>query len=157
LGLGDPRGSCARSNAVSLSFVGRLGQTLVAPRAARSRIAREGGGCRDALILIALGAVTLRFPQLAEAVLGLSQPSRGTILRVVGVFSNEARDALMIIPATVGIVLLGGRRRDPNLDLEIGAACFAPFFVGRAVERVAFAAAGHPLPAWGSSIAGTLL
>jgi len=142
---------------VSLSFVGRLGQILVAPRAAMARIEREGGGFRDALILIALGAVTLRFPQVAEAVLGLTQPSRGTILRVVGVFSNEARDALMIIPATVGIVLFGGRRRDPNLDLEIGAACFAPFFVARALERVAFAIAGHPLPAWGSSIGGTLL
>ena len=142
---------------MSLSFVGRLGQILVAPRAAMARIEREGGGFRDALILIVLGTVTLRFPQLAEAVLGLSQPSRGTILRLVGVFSNEARDALMIIPATVGIVLLGGRRRDPNLDLEIGAACFAPFFAARAVERVAFAVAGHPLPAWGSSIGGTLL
>ena len=142
---------------MSLSFVGRLGQILVAPRAAMARIERQAGGFRDALILIALGAVTLRFPQLAEAVLGLSQPSRGTILRVVGVFSNEARDALMIVPATVGIVLLGGRRRDPNLDLEIGAACFAPFFVARALERVAFAVAGHPFPAWGSSTAGTLL
>ena len=142
---------------MSLSFVGRLGQILVAPRAAMARIEREGGGFRDALILIALGAVTLRFPQVAEAVLGLTQPSRGTILRVVGVFSNEARDALMIIPATVGIVLFGGRRRDPNLDLEIGAACFAPFFVARALERVAFAIAGYLLPAWGSSIGGTLL
>jgi thiol-disulfide isomerase/thioredoxin len=142
---------------VSLSFVGRLGQILVAPRAAMARIERAGGGFRDALILVALGAVTLRFPQLAEAVLGLTQPSRGSILQVFGVFANEARDALMILPATVGIVLVGGRRRDPNLDLEIGAACFAPFFVARALERVAFAVAGHPLPAWGSSIGGTLL
>jgi thiol-disulfide isomerase/thioredoxin len=141
---------------VSLSFVGRFGQILIAPRAAMERIEREGGGFRDAVILIALGTITLRFPQLAEALLGLTQPSRGTILRVVGVFSNEAREALMIIPATLGIVLLGGRRRDPNLDLEIGSACFAPFFTARAVERVGFAIAGHPLPS-GSSIASNVL
>jgi len=139
-----------------LSFVGRFGQILVAPRAAMERIEREGGGFRDAVILIALGTVTLRFPQLAEALLGLTQPSRGTLLRVVGVFSNEARDALMIIPATLGIVLLGGRRRDPNLDLEIGSACFAPFFTARAVERVGFAIAGHPVPS-GSSIGSNIV
>jgi len=137
---------------VSLSFAGRLGQILVAPRAALQRIDREGGGFRDALILVAIGTVALRFPQLAEAVLGLSQPSQGTILRVVGVFSNEARDAaLAIIPATLGITILGGRRRDANLDLEIGSACFVPFFVVRALERLAFAVAGHPARA-GSSI-----
>jgi thiol-disulfide isomerase/thioredoxin len=141
---------------VSLSFVGRFGQILIAPRAAMERIEREGGGFRDAVILIALGTITLRFPQLAEALLGLTQPSRGTILRVVGVFSNEAREALMIIPATLGIVLLGGRRRDPNLDLEIGSACFAPFFTARAVERVGFAIAGHPLPS-GSSIGSNVV
>lgn len=141
---------------MSLSFVGRFGQILVAPRAAMERIEREGGGFRDAVILIALGTVTLRFPQLAEALLGLTQPSRGTLLRVVGVFSNEAREALMIIPATLGIVLLGGRRRDPNLDLEIGSACFAPFFTARAVERVGFAIAGHPVPS-GSSIGSNIV
>ncbi len=139
-----------------MSFVGRFGQILVAPRAAMERIEREGGGFRDAVILIALGTVTLRFPQLAEALLGLTQPSRGTLLRVVGVFSNEAREALMIIPATLGIVLLGGRRRDPNLDLEIGSACFAPFFTARAVERVGFAIAGHPVPS-GSSIGSNIV
>jgi thiol-disulfide isomerase/thioredoxin len=141
---------------VSLSFVGRFGQILIAPRAAMERIEREGGGFRDAVILIVLGTITLRFPQVAEALLGLTQPSRGTILRVVGVFSNEARDALMIIPATLGIVLLGGRRRDPNLDLEIGSACFAPFFTARAVERVGFAIAGHPIPS-GSSLASNVV
>lgn len=139
-----------------MSFVGRFGQILIAPRAAMERIEREGGGFRDAVILIVLGTITLRFPQLAEALLGLTQPSRGTILRVVAVFSNEAREALMIIPATVGIVLLGGRRRDPNLDLEIGSACFAPFFTARAVERVGFAIAGHPLPS-GSSIGSNVV
>ena len=99
-----------------------------------------------------LGTICLRFPQLAEALLGLMQPSQGTLLRVVGVFSNEARDAaIVIIPATLAITVLAGRRRDANLDLELGAACFIPFFVARAIERVAFALIAHPGRAGSSS------
>jgi cytochrome c biogenesis protein CcmG/thiol:disulfide interchange protein DsbE len=116
---------------------GRFGQLLVAPRAALRRVEGEGGGLRDALWLVALGAVCLRFPQLAEAVLGLAHVSQGALLRVVGVFSNEARDAaLVVIPATLAITILAGRHRDATLDLELGACCFAPFFVVRGVERV---------------------
>jgi thiol-disulfide isomerase/thioredoxin len=129
---------------VLLSFAGRLGQLLVAPRAAMRRIDVEGGGFRDALILVVLGAICLRFPQLAEAVLGLSQPSEGTILRLVGVFSSEAREAAMlVIPATLALTVLAGRRRDATLDLELGSACYAPYFVARAVARVAVVASGH--------------
>lgn len=118
-------------------FPARFGQLLIAPRAALRRVEKEGGGLRDALILVALGTICLRFPQLAEAVLGLAHPSQGALLRVVAVFSNEARDAaLVIIPAALVITLLGGRRRDPTLDLELGASCFAPFFVVRGLARV---------------------
>src|SRR6187399_8843 len=86
--------------AVLAGFPGRLGQLLTAPGAALRRVDAEGGGFRDALLLVVLGAVALRFPQLAEAVLGLSQFSQGALLRVVAVFSNEARDAaLVVIPA----------------------------------------------------------
>jgi thiol-disulfide isomerase/thioredoxin len=124
----------------------RVGQLLVAPRAALRRIDAQGGGFRDALLLVVLGTICLRFPQLAEAVLGLAQPSQGTIMRVLGVFSNEVRDAaLVVIPATVALVVLAGARRDPTLDLELGAACFVPFFVVRAVARTVMAATGHSL------------
>jgi len=108
------------------------------------RIDVEGGGFRDMLVLIVLGGICLRLPQLAEAALGLSQPSQGTILRLVGVFSNESREAAMVvIPATIGLILLAGRHRDATLDLELGSACYAPFFVARAVARIAVVASGH--------------
>jgi thiol-disulfide isomerase/thioredoxin len=124
-------------------FPGRLGQILVAPGAALRRIDAQGGGFRDALLLVVLGTIALRLPQLMEALLGLSQLSQGALLRVVAVFSNEARDAaLVVIPASLLITVLAGRRRDPSLDLELGAACFAPFFVLRAVVRV-IAGGGH--------------
>jgi thiol-disulfide isomerase/thioredoxin len=123
-------------------FAGRFGELLIAPRAATRRIDVEAGGFRDAVALVVLGAVCLRFPQLAEAVLGLARPSQGALLRIVGVFSNEVRDAAMvIIPAALAITIFAGRHRDPTRDLELGAACFAPFFFVRAVERIA--AAGH--------------
>jgi cytochrome c biogenesis protein CcmG/thiol:disulfide interchange protein DsbE len=129
---------------VLLSFAGRLGQLLIAPRDGLRRIEARGGGFRDMLILVAIGTVCLRFPQLAEALLGLLQPSQGTVLRVVGVFSNEAREAAMVvIPATLIIIVLGGRRRDSTLDLELGSAVFAPFFMGRALFRIAIAASGY--------------
>ena len=127
-----------------LSFAGRVGQLLIAPRDGLRRVEARGGGFRDMLILVAVGTVCLRFPQLAEALLGLSQPSQGTVLRVIGVFSNEAREAAMVvIPASLIIILLGGKRRDPTLDLELGAAVFAPFFMGRALFRIAIAASGQ--------------
>jgi len=107
------------------------------------RIEVQGGGFRDALILVLLGGVCLRFPQLAEAALGMTQPSQGAFLRLIGVFSNEAREAAMIvIPATLALTLLAGRRRDGTLDLELGSACYAPFFVVRAVVRIGVVAAG---------------
>ena len=124
-------------------FPGRFGQILVAPAAALRRIDGAGGGFRDALVLVVLGTVALRFPQLAEALLGLTQPSQGALLRVVAVFSNEAAmRRWSCIPAALVITVLAGRRRDPSLDLDLGSACFAPFFVVRAVERV-IAGGGH--------------
>src|SRR5581483_977924 len=68
-------------------FPGRLGQLLIAPQAALRRIDAEGGGFRDAVVLIVLGAVALRFPQLAEAVLGLQNASLGALSRVLAVLS----------------------------------------------------------------------
>lgn len=127
-----------------VGFPGRLGQLLVAPGAALRRIDAGGGGFRDAVVLVVLGAIALRFPQLAEAVLGLlSSFSLGALSRVVAVFSNEARDGMMVaLPASLIITVLAGRRRDPANDLELGCACFAPFFVVRAVARV-IAGGGH--------------
>src|SRR4051794_38476289 len=118
-----PRPARAQGGWVTMlaGFPGRLGQLLVAPGAALRRIEVEGGGFRDALVLVVLGGIALRFPQLAEALLGLTNPSLGALSRVVAVFSNEARDALLVaLPASLVVTALAGRRRDPTIDLDLG-------------------------------------
>jgi thiol-disulfide isomerase/thioredoxin len=130
----------------------RIGQLLVAPGAALARIDLEGGGLRDALWLVALGAVTFRFPQLLEALLGLAVPSAGALGRVLGVLANELQAAAwVVIPAAVIVTALAGARRDASLDLELGAACYVPYFAARALARAldalsAAAGVGSRLP-----------
>jgi len=113
-------------------FAERIGELLVGPRAALTRIEAQGGGLRDALWLVALGVVTFRFPLLLEALLGLVDPSLGTLGRVLSVAAVEAQQAAwVVIPAALIVTVAAGRRRDPSRDLELGAACYAPYFVTR--------------------------
>jgi thiol-disulfide isomerase/thioredoxin len=127
---------------------GRIGQLLLAPRAALERVDREGGGLTDAIWLVALGTVTLRFPQLFEALLGLSEPSSDALLRVVSVAANEVvAAAWVVLPAAVVLTILAGTRRDSSRDLELAAACYAPYFASQAAFRVVDAVTGaHTLP-----------
>src|SRR5262249_10243017 len=133
----------------------RIGQLLVEPRVALERIDREGGGLRDALWLVVLGAITFRAPQLFEAVLAFAEPATaGGVSRLLGVFSNELLPAAsVVIPAAVLVTVAAGARRDASLDLELGAACYVPFFVVRGLGRAVNALAGHEvLPALASQI-----
>jgi thiol-disulfide isomerase/thioredoxin len=117
-------------------FAGRLGQMLTTPRAALERVDREGGGLRDAIWLVVLGAVTFRFAQLLEAVLGLGAPTIDAVIGIARVGATEIQDAAwVVLPAAVIITLLAGARRDSSRDLELGAACYTPYFLVRAVER----------------------
>ncbi|HEY2902933.1 MAG TPA: TlpA disulfide reductase family protein [Polyangia bacterium] len=127
-------------------FPVRLASLLVAPRAALGRVDAKGGGFRDAVILTLVGVVAFRFQQLAEAVLAFSQPSQGSIGHLLGVWSNELSEAAMVvIPAALLLTLLAGPRRDPAQDLELGAACYAAFFVVRGMSRAVNALAGERL------------
>jgi thiol-disulfide isomerase/thioredoxin len=132
----------------------RIGQLLVAPRAALRRIDAEGGGLDDTLWLVALGVVTFRLPQLLEALLGLGQSSSGGVMSLLSVVSNELLPAAwVVIPAAVIVTVAAGSRRDASLDLELGAACYVPFFVIRGVGRAIDALAGaRVLPALASEI-----
>ena len=122
---------------------GRLGQVLLAPRDALTRVDREGGALNDLLWLIALGAVTFRFPQLLEAFMGLSEPSTSALLRVVSVAANEiVAAAWWVLPSSVLITLLAGARRDSSRDLELGAACYTPYFAASAAFHVVEAVTG---------------
>jgi thiol-disulfide isomerase/thioredoxin len=122
---------------------GRLGQALLAPRAALERVDREGGALTDALWLVALATVTFRFPSLFEALLGLAEPTRDAFLRVVSVAANEmVAAAWVVLPAAVVTTALAGARRDSSRDLELGAACYAPYFAASAAFRLVEAVTG---------------
>jgi|GEM_PF-604694 len=132
----------------------RVGQILTAPRAAMERIDREGGGLTDALWLVAVGSVTFRIAQLVEAALGATESTSGAFMRVAAVVSNELVGAAWIVlPAAILVTILAGARRDSARDLELGAACYAPYFAVRAVARALEAVTGgHPLPPLASEI-----
>jgi thiol-disulfide isomerase/thioredoxin len=119
----------------------------VEPRAALERIEREGGGLSDTLWLVVLGAVTFRAGRLIEALLALADPSvGGAIAGPLGVLWSEVvLAAWVVIPAAVIVTAAAGVRRDASLDLELGAACYVPFFVVRGLARAADALAGREL------------
>jgi peroxiredoxin len=129
----------------------RLGAILVTPVRALAAIDRRGGGFRDALWLVLAGMVCFRLEALARGVLGVSHLSLGTVVRqTLAVASSEVTlAAAVVVPAAVILTLLAGRgRRDPSRDLELGAACYVPFFAGRALFRALdLRAFGGPLPA----------
>jgi thiol-disulfide isomerase/thioredoxin len=137
-----------------LGLPARVGQILTAPRAAMERIDREGGGLTDALWLVAVGSVTFRIAQLVEAALGLTESTSGAFMRVAAVVSNELVGAAWIVlPAAILVTIFAGARRDSARDLELGAACYAPYFAVRAVARALEAVmGGHPLPPLASEI-----
>jgi thiol-disulfide isomerase/thioredoxin len=122
----------------------RVGQLLVAPRAALSRVELEGGGLRDALWLVVLGVVTFRFPQLFEALLGLTDPgSVGALGRVASVAASEVQQAAwVVLPAAVLVTVAAGRRRDATRDLDLGACAYVPYFLVRGLARAIDAVAG---------------
>ncbi|HEX4403526.1 MAG TPA: redoxin domain-containing protein [Polyangia bacterium] len=132
----------------------RVGQILTAPRAAMERIDREGGGLTDALWLVVVGSVTFRIAQLLEAALGATESTSGAFMRVAAVVSNELVGAAWIVlPAAILVTILAGARRDSSRDLELGAACYAPYFTVRALARALEAVTGgNPLPQLASEI-----
>jgi thiol-disulfide isomerase/thioredoxin len=137
----------ARSTATSLrGFPARVGQLIVAPRAGVARVEAEGGALRDALWLVLLGVVTFRLAELWRVLLAVTGPSSGELLRLVGLFGDEARGAAwVVLPAAVIITLAAGARRDASRDLDLGAACYAPYFALRSVARLLDGAAGMEL------------
>jgi thiol-disulfide isomerase/thioredoxin len=118
-------------------FPARIGQLIVAPRAGVARVEAEGGGLRDALWLVVLGVVTFRLPELCRVLFALAGPATGDLMRLVGLFIDETRAAAwVVLPAAVIVTALAGNRRDATRDLDLGAACYAPYFALRAVARL---------------------
>jgi thiol-disulfide isomerase/thioredoxin len=124
-------------------FPARIGQLVVAPRAGVARVEAEGGGLRDALWLVVLGVVTFRLPELLRVLMAAAGPSSGELIRLVGLFGDEAKGAAwVVLPAAVIITVAAGARRDASRDLDLGAACYAPYFALRSVARLVDGAAG---------------
>src|SRR5450755_1009309 len=126
-----------------LGLPGRIGQVCTAPRAALARIEAQGGGLRDALWLVLFGVLAFRLPELLRMLLAIGGPTSGAALRLVGLFSDEAREAAwVVLPAAVIVTALAGARRDATRDLDLGAACYAPYFALRGVAQALGALAG---------------
>jgi thiol-disulfide isomerase/thioredoxin len=118
-------------------FPARIGQTVVAPRAAAARIEAEGGSLRDALWLVVLGVLTFRLPELCRVLLAIAGPATGDLMRLAGLFLDETRQAAwVVLPAAVIVTAAAGKRRDATRDLDLGAACYAPYFALRAIARL---------------------
>ncbi|HXJ23600.1 MAG TPA: TlpA disulfide reductase family protein [Polyangia bacterium] len=141
------------------AFPARIGQVLVAPRAALARIDEAGGGLRDTVWLVLVGVVTVRLPELLRAILMVAGPVSGALVRVAGLVVDEVRlAAWIVLPAAVVVTASAGKRRDAGRDLDLGAACYIPFFALHALARVVDAIAGmQVVPPRPVKIAGAML
>jgi len=106
---------------------------MVAPGRALADIqAQERGGVGDALAILLLGVLAFRLPAVARAVLMVREASfPGILALLLGVVGEDLRPALLVaLPAGIAITILAGRsRRDPGLDIELGAACSIPYLL----------------------------
>jgi len=95
--------------------------------------------------VLLLGVLVFRLPAVARAVLMLREVSlAGTLAQLLGIVGEDLRPALLVaLPAGIAITLLAGRgRRDPGLDIELGAACSIPYLLLSGLAELA----GSQLP-----------
>jgi thiol-disulfide isomerase/thioredoxin len=115
------------------AFLVRVGTLMVAPgRALADMQARERGGVGDALAILLLGVLCFHLPAVARAVLMVREASvAGTLAQLLGIVGQDLRPAMLVaLSAGVSISVLAGRgRRDPGLDIELGAACSIPYLL----------------------------
>src|ERR1700690_1927207 len=124
--------TAARPRESLLGLPARTGQLCTAPRAAMARIEARGGGLRDALWLVLCSVVAFRLPDLVRVLLTMGGPTSGGLMRLFGLFSDEAQAAAwVVLPAAVIVTALAGARRDATRDLDLGAGCYAPTFALR--------------------------
>jgi thiol-disulfide isomerase/thioredoxin len=122
------------------SFPTRIGLLLADPVRGLAGIAeRKTGGVRDALVLVLLSGVVFRLPDLIRAVRSFSRVSASAALtQLVGVFGGELRTAAFVtlIAALLVVIFAGRGRRDPSVALELGGACYVPYFFAWAPIRL---------------------
>jgi thiol-disulfide isomerase/thioredoxin len=130
----------AASRPAEPSFPARLGRLLFSPRRGLAALLeRKSGGLRDAVYLVGCGVLAFRLPDLLRAVLaGFRVSFTAALQRLVGVVASEVQTAgLIVLASGLAVTLLAGRgRRDPMLGLELGGACYVPYFVAWAPVRL---------------------
>ena len=121
-------------------FPTRIGLLLADPvRGLRGIVDRKTGGVRDALVLVVVACVAFRLPELIRAGRSFSRVSVAAgLTQMVGVFGSELGTAAFVaLVSALAVTLLAGRgRRDPSLGLELGAACYVPYFFAWAPIRL---------------------
>jgi thiol-disulfide isomerase/thioredoxin len=142
-------------------FVARVGALLANPRRALADVeARGGGALADVARLVAITTICFRVHDIWRAFAGASLGSLGSVLRsLLTVVSQEVQPAVVpILLAGLTVTILAGRgRRDPAVDIELGAACFVPLLVGRSVLRtIELEWLVGPLPPRGAQIVNGL-
>jgi len=129
-----------RPSSAEPSLPARLGLLLSDPvRGMAGIVGRKTGGVKDALVLVLMGTCAFRLPELIRGVRSFSRVSPGSgLTQLVGVFGSELRTAafVVLISALVVTILAGRGRRDPSLGLELGAACYVPYFFAWAPVRL---------------------
>lgn len=122
------------------AFPARVGRLVLAPRRAFAALTeRKSGGLRDALYLVGLGLLGFRLPDLLRALLATFRVGAlAGLQRLLGVLVGEFQTAgFIVLAAALVIVVLAGRgRRDPLLALELGGACYVPYFIAWAPVRL---------------------
>jgi thiol-disulfide isomerase/thioredoxin len=115
----------------------RLGALLASPARRLAEIDAQGtGGVRDVAWLVVVGTVCLRLPDLWRAILGVSDGNiLATLRQLLGIFAQELQSPVVLsVAAALIITVAAGRgRRDPSIDIELGAACYPPALLAHVV------------------------
>jgi len=142
--------STTRANPVA-AFLVRVGTLLVSPGRALAEIeARGRGGVGDAFVLLLLGVLCGHLAAVVRSLLMLREAAfSGTLAQLLALVGADLRPALLVVLAAgVGITLLAGRgRRDPGLDIELGAACGIPYLLLSSLTEWASSPALHAVAA----------
>jgi thiol-disulfide isomerase/thioredoxin len=90
----------------------------------------------DVAWLVAVGTVCLRLPDLVHALAGVADGNLlAAVRQALGIFAQELQGPVVLsIIAGLVITLAAGRgRRSPAVDIELGAACYLPAYLGHVV------------------------
>ena len=114
------------------AFHVRLGLVLLAPSIGlRGIVERKRGAVRDVFYLVLVSLLAFRLPELVRAIVSFSRVSlAGGLTQTMGVLGSELSTAAFVtlIAALIITIFAGRGRRDPSLALELGAACYVPYF-----------------------------